>query len=82
MPNRFSESASKGANTAASEGSEEAAQAALGEDEGEEVQLNIRLPKALRDAFKRQTDVEARQMSALLRKWIREYVRKDNSTQV
>ena len=52
MSNRFSESASKGVNTTASEDTEEAAQAALGDEGVEEAQLNVKLPKALRDAFK------------------------------
>lgn len=75
--NTFTESIGKGTNTGASDSAEEAARAALGEDEAEETQLNIRLPKPLHEAFKRRTDAEARQMSALVRKWIREYVRKD-----
>jgi hypothetical protein len=75
--NSFSESISKGTNTAASETAEQAARAALDGEDVEEAQLNIRLPKPLHEAFKRQTDTEARQMSALVRKWIREYVRKD-----
>lgn len=77
MGNRFSESATKGTNTAANEGSEEAAQAALGEDESEEVQLNIRLPKELRDAFRRQCESEGRTMTWVLKQRIREYIRTD-----
>jgi len=77
MPNRFSESASKGENTASNEGAEQAAQAAIGEDEGESSQLNVRLPERLHEAFRDKCDAEARQMSALVRRWIREYVCKD-----
>jgi predicted DNA binding CopG/RHH family protein len=82
MPNRFSESATKGNNTAASQGTEEAAQAALGEGEREESQINVRLPKPLHEAFREKTSKEARQMSALVRKWIQEYVREDDDTHV
>lgn len=75
--NRFSEDISKGTNTASSETAEQAARAALDGEDVEEAQLNIRLPKPLHEAFKRRANAEARQMSALVRKWIREYVRKD-----
>ncbi len=77
MPNNFTKDLSKGTNTTAGEKAEEAARAATEGEDVEEAQLNLRLPKPLREAFKRKTDAEARQMSALVRKWIREYVRKD-----
>lgn len=77
MPNKFTDDLNKGTNTAAADGAEEAARAATDGEDVEEAQLNIRLPKPLHEAFKRRTDAEARQMSALVRKWIREYVRKD-----
>ena len=77
MPNSFTEDLSKGKNTASSDTAEQAARVALDGEDVEETQLNIRLPEPLHEAFKRKTDAEARQMSALLRKWIREYVRKD-----
>jgi predicted HicB family RNase H-like nuclease len=77
MPNSFTEDLGKGQNTASSDTAEQAARAALDGEDVEEAQLNIRLPKPLHEAFKRRTDAEARQMSALVRKWIREYVRKD-----
>jgi len=75
--NPFSESFSQGINTPAEDAAEEATQAATGEDEAEESQLNVRLPKPLHEAFRRRCDAEARNMSALVRRWIREYVRKD-----
>lgn len=78
MPNRFSKSVTEGRNTASDEGAEEAAKAALGDEDVEESQINVRLPKPLHEAFKRKTDAEARQMSALIRKWIEGYVRKDS----
>jgi predicted DNA binding CopG/RHH family protein len=77
MSNSFTESVNKGTNTNASDTAEKASRAAIGEDEAEDSQLNIRIPEPLHEAFKRKTDAEARQMSALMRKWIREYVRKD-----
>ena len=82
MPNSFSESVNKGTNTAASDTAEKATRAATGEDEAEDSQLNIRIPQPLHEAFRRKTEAEARQMSALMRKWIREYVRKDDATHV
>lgn len=75
--NSFTESIGKGTNTASESAAQKATQAALGEDGAEETQLNIRLPKPLHEAFKRRANAEARQMSALVRKWIRGYVRKD-----
>lgn len=75
--NPFSESLDSGTNTGADAESEEAARAALGEDDAEMSRLNIRIPEPLHEAFKQKTEAEARQMSALLRKWIREYVRED-----
>lgn len=75
--NTFTESIGKGRNTGASDSAEEATRAALDGEDIEQAQLNIRLPEPLHEAFKRKTDAEARQMSALIRKWIREYVRKD-----
>lgn len=75
--NKFSESFASGINTAAEDEAQEAAQAARGEDEHEESQLNIRLPKPLHEAFRDRAKANAQQMSALVRQWIREYVRKD-----
>jgi predicted HicB family RNase H-like nuclease len=75
--NQFSESFSTGINTPADDAAEEATQAATGEDEAEESQLNVRIPKPLHEAFRRKCDAEARNMSALVRRWVREYVRKD-----
>ena len=75
--NPFSDSLDTGKNTGANVESEQAARAALGEDEAEMSRLNIRIPEPLHEAFKQKTEAEARQMSALLRKWIREYVRED-----
>jgi predicted HicB family RNase H-like nuclease len=77
MSNSFTEDIGKGVNTAASDTAEKATRAATGDDEAEGSQLNIRIPKPLHEAFKRKTEAEARQMSALVRKWIRGYVRKD-----
>ncbi len=75
--NPFSESLGSGKNTGADAESEQAARAALGEDDAEMSRLNIRIPEPLHEAFKQKTEAEARQMSALLRKWIRAYVRED-----
>jgi predicted HicB family RNase H-like nuclease len=75
--NRFTKDLSTGTNTTADEKAEDALRAATEGEDTEEAQLNVRLPKPLHEAFKRKTDAEARQMSALVRKWIREYVRKD-----
>lgn len=77
MSNRFSESASKGVNTTASEDTEEAAQAALGDKGVEEAQLNVKLPKALRDAFKQKCKSEGRTMSWVVKQAIRDYISKD-----
>ena len=75
--NPFTESLNTGQNTASDAESEQAAQAALGEDDTEMSRLNVRLPEPLHEAFKQKTESEARQMSALLRRWIRQYVRED-----
>lgn len=75
--NKFSESFASGINTAAEDEAQEAAQAATGEDEAEEAQLNIRLPKPLHDRFKRQCEAEGRTMTWVVLQAIREYVRKD-----
>lgn len=75
--NPFSESITTGTNTAADEATQEAAQAALGEDEAEETQLNIRIPKPLHEAFKRKCEAEGRSMTWVLLQAIRQYVRKD-----
>lgn len=77
MSNRFSESANKGVNTAASENAKAAAEAALGDEGVEEVQLNVKLPKALRDAFKKKCQSEGRSMSWVVKQAIREYISKD-----
>ena len=75
--NPFTESLNTGQNTASDSQSEQAAQAALGEDDAEMSRLNVRIPKPLHEAFKQKTEAEARQMSALMRRWIRQYVRED-----
>ena len=48
----------------------------------EEAQINVPLPQLLHKAFREKTSKEARQMSALMRKWIREYVREGDTTHV
>jgi hypothetical protein len=75
--NRFTESLSTGQNTASDREAEDAARAALGEDTAEMSRLNIRIPKPLHEAFKDKCEAEARQMSALMRRWIRQFVRED-----
>jgi predicted DNA binding CopG/RHH family protein len=75
--NPFSKSLETGKNTASDTDAEQAAQAALGEDEADMSRLNIRIPEPLHEAFKQKCEAEARQMSALMRRWIREYVRED-----
>jgi predicted HicB family RNase H-like nuclease len=75
--NSFRESINKGTNTAADDTAEEATRAASEGEDVEEAQLNVRLPKPLHEAFRRQAKNNAQQMSALVRNWIREYVRKD-----
>ncbi|MCS3639208.1 hypothetical protein [Salinibacter ruber] len=78
MPNSFTEDLNRGKNTTASETAEEATRAATEDEDMEESQLNVRLPKPLHEAFRRQAKDNAQQMSALVRNWIREYVRKDS----
>ena len=75
--NPFTDDLGKGKNTTASETAEEATRAASEGEDVEEAQLNVRLPKPLHEAFRRQAKNNAQQMSALVRNWIREYVRKD-----
>jgi predicted HicB family RNase H-like nuclease len=77
MPNSFTEDLNKGTNTAASETAEDATRAATEGEDVEEAQLNVRLPKPLHEAFRKQAKANAQQMSALVRNWIRGYVRKD-----
>lgn len=75
--NPFSESFASGINSPAEDAAEEAAQAATGEDEAEESQLNIRIPKPLHDRFRRKCEAEGRSMTWVLLQAIRHYVRED-----
>lgn len=75
--NPFSESFSSGINSPAQKQAEEAAQAATGEEEPEESQLNIRIPKPLHDRFRRKCEAEGRSMTWVVLQAIRQYVRKD-----
>ncbi len=76
--NPFTESLNTGTNTAADKGAQQAAEAAAGEDdEGEMSQLNIRIPKGLHEAFKQKCEAEGRNMTWVVLRAIRQYVRKD-----
>lgn len=75
--NPFTESLNTGTNTGADEAAQQAAEAAAGEDEEEMSQLNIRIPKGLHKAFKQKCEAEGRNMTWVVLRAIREYVRKD-----
>ena len=44
-------------------------------EEEETVRINVKLPKSLREEFKRKADEEGRTMSQIVRFWVERFVR-------
>lgn len=74
MGNRFEETVQQGQSQPAPEGTEDATQAALGENADETKRLNVRVPKPLYERFKAKAESEGRSMTWLILRYIREYV--------